>query len=346
MKWTAPMFLNEQLFVKRPAVEHTDLAGKIVAVVGANTGLGFQAAIHFASMNPDKLIMACRSKERGEAALNRLVEETGYKSAVLSLVDLADFASVTAFADRFEEENSRLDIVVYNAGMMQPSYSSTADGWETCLQVNNLGSPLLTLRLVPLMLRTAKTHHVTPRIVTVASDTHYWANVEALEELLEEPEFLKKMSDKEYCTPARVGGERYWICKLLNVLFTRALAEHLPTTITPVAVNPGLCSSELTRDLTKGSRIVAFILGMMHKLLAFTAEEGSRQLVYGAIGQTDDEKGLRGQFVQRSKVFEPSDFVLSPNGKRLESKYWEELIEVLSKIDSKIPSSLHEIGVL
>jgi retinol dehydrogenase-12 len=51
-----------------PSVEYEDLSGKTVVVIGANIGLGFEAAKHFAKMNPERIILGCRSKERGEAA--------------------------------------------------------------------------------------------------------------------------------------------------------------------------------------------------------------------------------------------------------------------------------------
>ena len=60
-------FLREQLATV-PPVEHEDLSGKTVVVIGANVGLGFEAAKHFARMNPGRIILGCRSKERGEAA--------------------------------------------------------------------------------------------------------------------------------------------------------------------------------------------------------------------------------------------------------------------------------------
>ena len=59
--------LREQLATV-PSVEHEDLSGKTVVVIGANIGIGFEAAKHFAKMNPDRIILGCRSKERGEAA--------------------------------------------------------------------------------------------------------------------------------------------------------------------------------------------------------------------------------------------------------------------------------------
>lgn len=45
-------------------------------------------------------------------------------------------------------------------------------------------------------------------------------------------------------------------------------------------------------------------------------------LVFGALGMRGDEAGIRGQFVFSSKVAEPSDFVISPEGKQFEEKYW------------------------
>ena len=56
-------------FVFTQIARSSYLTGKTVVVVGANTGIGYEAAKHFASMNPDRLIMACRSQERGNAAV-------------------------------------------------------------------------------------------------------------------------------------------------------------------------------------------------------------------------------------------------------------------------------------
>ncbi len=57
-------------YTKPSAVVNVDLSGKTVIVVGANTGIGYEAAKHFALMNPGRLIMACRSKDRGQAAVD------------------------------------------------------------------------------------------------------------------------------------------------------------------------------------------------------------------------------------------------------------------------------------
>jgi FlaA1/EpsC-like NDP-sugar epimerase len=61
-------FLRDQRWKPDP-VEHVDLTGKTVVVIGANVGLGFETAKHFASMNPKRLVLGCRSQEKGQAAI-------------------------------------------------------------------------------------------------------------------------------------------------------------------------------------------------------------------------------------------------------------------------------------
>ncbi|KAJ7721625.1 hypothetical protein B0H16DRAFT_1602341 [Mycena metata] len=122
-----------------PPVSEADLAGKTVLVLGANTGLGFEASKHFA-------------QSRGQAALEELQAKTGYKKAELWIVDLAEFA------DKFEQDGGRLNILVENAARAQLKYESTKDGWESSLQVNCLATPLVALRLLPRMMQTARQH--------------------------------------------------------------------------------------------------------------------------------------------------------------------------------------------
>ena len=69
MKKTTFDFLADQ-WTTVPPVESADLTGKTIMVVGANTNVGFDAAKHFARMNPTKLILACRSERKGKAAVS------------------------------------------------------------------------------------------------------------------------------------------------------------------------------------------------------------------------------------------------------------------------------------
>ena len=70
VKWGFSTFLWDQ-YTSLPPVLTADLKGKSVVVTGANTGLGLEAAKHFARMGPSRLILACRSQERADKAAER-----------------------------------------------------------------------------------------------------------------------------------------------------------------------------------------------------------------------------------------------------------------------------------
>jgi len=320
----------------QPPVVKADLTGKTVVVVGANTGIGFEATKHFATMNPGRLVLGCRNKSKGEEAVAKLKSQRSNSKAELWIVDLASFESVKQFAAKFEKDGGRLDILVMNAGIETSVYTPTTDGWESTIQVNNLATSLLSLLLLPRMIQTAKDHSTTPRLVIVSSDVHYWADVER--PALESPNFLKTLGSKEYSTP-KVMGNRYFVSKLLSLLFVRALSSRLPAsppTVITSAANPGYCYSELRRHLT-GLRAIFDYL--MEKALALTSEQGSRQLVWAALAE---DKDINGGFVSYAKVVEPSDFVISGEGKKVQDRFWDELVEILSEVDPRVQSVIKD----
>ena len=71
---------------------------------------------------------------------------------------------------------------------------------------------------------------------------------------------------------------------------------------------------------------VNYISRMLVKLFAYTSEEGSRQLVWAAVGCAGKEKELQGAFVARSNIAEPSDYVLGEEGKRVQKQLWVRVI--------------------
>lgn len=86
------------------------------------------------------------------------------------------------------------------------------------------------------------------------------------------------------------------------------------------AVNPGFCISELRRNITDPARVEQF--QKMEREVGIPTEEGSRHIVYGAVGGADEEEKLRGQFISLSRIEEVSDYVLSEDGKAAEEKIW------------------------
>ncbi|PPR07976.1 hypothetical protein CVT24_002709 [Panaeolus cyanescens] len=324
MQLTIRKFLKEQC-QKVPLAPQEDLAGKTVIVVGANTGIGYEAAKHFASMNPGKLILACRDQRRGDEALQRIQQETGCNNIEVSVLDLKSFDSVNAFADRFEKSGQRLDIIIANAAVLATNLEVTDGGWESGFQVNNLSTNLLCLLLIPALSRTATQYNTNPRIVVVTRELHYWAQLA--------PKVLSAPNPIEFDT------------KLLNVLFIRALSSKLSTSnpnIIATSVNPGFCASSLRREFTGLQRFVVDWLSV--KLLARTSEKGSRQLVWAALAGSGkggskagvDIDALRGAYVSSMTVCEPSDFVISDEGKRMQDLFWDGMMTVFKGVNPKV----------
>ncbi|KAK7048238.1 hypothetical protein R3P38DRAFT_3307133 [Favolaschia claudopus] len=330
---------------KPPPVEKVDLTGKTVLVVGANAGLGFEATKHFATMHPGRLILACRSESRGQAALESNLK-TGCKNLEVWTIDLSDFGSVRRFADKWEQEGGRLDILVANAAVILPKYEATKDGWETWYAltpcsvatteplVQSAGQlssmPLLTLLLLPHMVRTAQQYSTTPRIVMVASDVHYWANIGG-KRVLESPNILETLGSKEYCTKPKyeaMGDARYFLTKLLNVMFVRAFEERIgkSTPLVINAVNPGFCLSNIRKTFSGMQVVVDFL---MEKWVGLPTEAGSRQL-------------LRGRYITLwYQVDEVSDYILSAEGREVQDRVWKEMVEILVKVDSRVESAVN-----
>lgn len=136
-------FVSQWTPLGRPL--YADLSGKTVLVIGGNTGIGFEAAKHFAKMKPARLIIGSRGAERGQAAAKGvscpcvflptrllplcadITRATGC-AVEIRVIDLADFSSIVSFADGLKD--TPIDILVANAGLAFWDHKVTKDGWE------------------------------------------------------------------------------------------------------------------------------------------------------------------------------------------------------------------------
>ncbi|KAJ8508734.1 hypothetical protein ONZ45_g9033 [Pleurotus djamor] len=342
-----------------PPVEKADLTGKTAIVIGANTGIGFETAKHFALMGAEKVILACRSKQKGDDAVKRIQEATGNKGVELKLVDLSSFASVQAFVQSVEDLE-KIDILVANAAAVMFEYELTKDGWESALEVNHLAPALLILLLLPKIFKAAESYPSgrSPRIVIVSSELHQYGKIP--KQALKATSPLEVMGSKEVATPYN-NGTRYNLVKrmtylfavyiiipnlwlllsVLNVLLARGFTKHLPQsspTIVVNSVNPGLCVSELRRGM---SRVLNWVLE--HLLNARTSEEGARQVVYASVAtEGGSEEPMKGAFITFAQADEPGDFALSPEGKEFQESLWSDTLRILSKVDTRVQPIINQ----
>lgn len=138
--------------------------GRRIVVTGANSGTGKEAAKRLAAAGAE-VVMAVRTPAKGEQAAAEI--RAAVPGAVLDIrrLDLADLASVHAFADSIHHDGRPLHVLINNAGVMAPpDRLTTADGFELQWGSNFLGPFALTNLLLPTLLRADD-----PRVVTMSS---------------------------------------------------------------------------------------------------------------------------------------------------------------------------------
>ncbi|KAL9109085.1 MAG: hypothetical protein Q9227_006176 [Pyrenula ochraceoflavens] len=134
--------------------------GKVFIVTGAASGIGFHlASILYAA--GAKVYLAARSAERATQAIGKiqsLAKDTPTPGELRFLfLDLSDLTTIKASAQKFQEQESRLDVLWNNAGVaLPPPGSVSKQGYELQLATNCLGPYLFTQFLLPPLEAAAK----------------------------------------------------------------------------------------------------------------------------------------------------------------------------------------------
>jgi NAD(P)-dependent dehydrogenase (short-subunit alcohol dehydrogenase family) len=115
--------------------------GKVCAVTGANSGLGFEVARGLA-VRGASVHMLCRNAERGEEARTAITDEHGAADVHVHVVDLSRLCTIRSFAETFSAP--RLDVLVHNAGLLPLERKLTEDGLELTVATHLVGPFLLT----------------------------------------------------------------------------------------------------------------------------------------------------------------------------------------------------------
>jgi NAD(P)-dependent dehydrogenase (short-subunit alcohol dehydrogenase family) len=123
-----------------------DNARKTALVTGANSGLGFEAAAQLAADGWGRVILACRTVEKAEAAREQLVARTGRDPFAMLAVDTSEVASAEAAAAQLAELGGTIDFLLLNAGASSKEPRFNSDGVETTYASTLIGHHVLTMR--------------------------------------------------------------------------------------------------------------------------------------------------------------------------------------------------------
>ncbi len=256
------------------------MQGKTVVITGGTSGIGQVAAETLAKMGA-RIVLVARSASRGGAAISRLREIAPGANHSIYYGDLSRLAETRRVAKEIAAAETRIDVLVNNAGAMFGERQLTEDGLELTFATNHLSYFVMTHLLSERLMTSAPS-----RIVNTSSHAHYRATID----------FDNLQYDRDYKSfPA------YSRSKLCNVLFTRVLARRLAGTgVTANSLHPGFVN---TRFGDESGGAMARIIGLM-KLFAISPQKGAETIVY--LASSNEAAKSNGLYFYKCKPVEPS----------------------------------------
>ena len=195
-----------------------DLTGRRCLVTGANSGIGFEAARALADLGAE-VVLLCRNRPRGEAAVERVRSGTGNPRVTLETLDVSDLAAVREAAARLS--GGPVDVLVHNAGVLPEARSETRDGLELTFATHVAGPFLLTR-----LLRRRLEKSDDGRVIWVSSGGMYTRRLE-----LADPNWEERAYD---------GVVAYAETKRAQVVLAELWAERLRgSSVVVNAMHPG-----------------------------------------------------------------------------------------------------------
>ena len=277
------------------------MKGKVCVVTGSNSGIGKETAKALARMGAT-VVMAVRSRERGESARAEIVEASGNEDVYVMVCDVSSKDSIAAFVKKLEARYDRLDVLINNAGAVFGRREDSVDGLESTLAVNYLGPFRLTLELLPLLRRSAPS-----RVINVSSGMHKTGKMD-LDDLQGGGKFK--------------GMEAYANAKLMVTTWTYELARRLEGTgVTANVVEPGFVATNLGRN--SGSLFNAISFKLV-RFIQSTPEKGAETSVYAA--SAEELEGVTGKSFAKSEETTSAEVSYDPDVQR---RLWEATVELL-----------------
>jgi NAD(P)-dependent dehydrogenase (short-subunit alcohol dehydrogenase family) len=275
----------------REVVAGHDLTGTVAIVTGGATGIGIETARALAEAGAEA-VLAVRNHEIGDTAaadINRTAK--GPKARVAHL-DLADLASVRAFAEAWGDRP--LHLLINNAGVMACPLAYTADDLEMQFGTNHFGHYLLSILLAPALRKAADQTGKASRLVSLSSTAHRRSDVD-----FDDPHFRKRPYDRWIS---------YGQSKTANALFAIGFHERFKDQgVSANSVMPGGILTPLQRHMTKEEMIELGWIDEAGNLKAQgfkTPEQGASTSVWAAIGP--ELEGVGGLYLENCAQAQPA----------------------------------------
>lgn len=242
-------------------------AGRRVLITGANSGIGFEAALELARKGAE-LILPARTQAKAKNAVSRILQQVPEARLYPEILDLAEQASIHSFANRVIERfpGQSIDLLINNAGVMAlPKREITADGFERQFATNYLGPFALTALLLPSI--KAKPGS---RVVTVSSGVSHQGKID----------FENLQSERVY----KPMFQAYAQSKLADLIFAQELQRRLTavgSSIVSTAAHPGYAVTNLQADHVGAG--LTLLMAVMKPFLSQDAAHGALPTLFAAV---------------------------------------------------------------
>ncbi|XP_037569231.1 dehydrogenase/reductase SDR family member on chromosome X homolog [Dermacentor silvarum] len=272
------------------------MLNKTVLVTGGSGGIGHETIRALLSLGARVIDGSPDTNFNKEQRKHLLLDGQPTAQVELLHLDLSSMASVKTFAENILKSESKLDLLICNAGVMLMPYQETEDGFESHMSINYLGHCLLTALLLPLLIA-AGNKGPTARIVNVSSCAHKAARIN-LDDL---------HSRKRYSC-----YHGYTQSKLAQVLFTKSLAKRLQAKVIPVTVNcvhPGIVNTQLYQRVWWAP----LVAGLVFK----TPEESVKTVLHAAL--SSELEGISGCYLEECALAQPLSVC---NDRSIQERLW------------------------
>ena len=117
----------------------SNIAGKVIVITGASSGLGEAAARHLSAQGAS-VVLGARRADRIQALANELTGRGG--KTIAKTTDVTDRAQVKALVGAAVQAYGRIDVMINNAGLMPQSLIERLkiDEWDRMIDVNIKGT--------------------------------------------------------------------------------------------------------------------------------------------------------------------------------------------------------------
>ncbi|MFW9782432.1 MAG: SDR family NAD(P)-dependent oxidoreductase [Candidatus Heimdallarchaeota archaeon] len=271
-----------------------DFNGRLVAITGATSGIGYVTAREYASHGANLLVIN-RNEEKTLNLCEEIIRDFGVECDFM-LADFAHISEVKKVGEELANSDLNIDVFIHNAGVYLTEKTISDDGLETVFQVDHLGSFILNYILKDKLKAQQKC-----RIILVNSEGHRFAILGL------------KLDDLKWEKRRYSGLKSYGSAKTAQLLTMIKFNDYFQNSgVTINAMHPGNVKTNMGEDSS----------GLFQRVFiepSYRLPEISAKSLY-YLGVSKDIEGVSGKFFNLTYKEKPAPPALD---REVAEKLWD-----------------------